>query len=185
MKILIASDIHGSLPATEAILSAYRDLEADCLILLGDLLNHGPRNPIPKGYDPQGVAERLNTVSNHVIAVRGNCDSEVDQMLLRFPMMADYTWVILESGQRMFLTHGHLFNPENRPALATNDVLVHGHTHVPVAEKCDHLFTYNPGSTTFPKANFAPSYGLYESGRLKTIDFKGKVIDEICLVSNV
>lgn len=115
MELFFASDLHGSLPATERVLLAYQQSGADTLVLLGDILNHGPRNPIPEGYNPPAVAERLNAFADRIIAVRGNCDSEVDQMLLTFPMMADYAWVLLESGQRLFLTHGHLYNQNKRP----------------------------------------------------------------------
>ena len=126
MKLFFASDLHGSLPATEKVLELYRASGAQYLVLLGDILNHGPRNPIPEGYNPPAVAEKLNELSQEIIAVRGNCDSEVDQMLLSFPMMMDYSWVLLESGQRIFLTHGHLYNTNKRPALKAGDIIAHG-----------------------------------------------------------
>lgn len=178
MTIFIASDIHGSLPATEVLLSAFSASGAKTLVLLGDILNHGPRNPIPEGYNPAEVASRLNEFAAQIIAVRGNCDSEVDQMLLDFPIMADYAWLVLESGTRLFLTHGHLYNADKRPALSPNDVLVHGHTHIPVAQRDGEHFVFNPGSVTFPRNGFAPSYGLYDDGELKTVTF-----DDECIVS--
>lgn len=116
MKLMFASDIHGSLPATERVLELFAQSGAQWLVILGDVLNHGPRNALPEGYAPAKVAERLNEVAHKVIAVRGNCDSEVDQMLLHFPITAPWQQVLLEK-QRLFLTHGHLFGPENLPAL--------------------------------------------------------------------
>ena len=117
MKLMFASDIHGSLPATERVLSLFEKSGAKWLIILGDVLNHGPRNALPEGYDPAQVAEKLNPYASRIIAVRGNCDSEVDQMLLHFPITAPWQQVLLEQ-HRLFLTHGHLFSPDNLPALA-------------------------------------------------------------------
>ncbi|EKO3959356.1 phosphodiesterase [Vibrio fluvialis] len=176
MELFFASDLHGSLPATERVLQAYQQSDADTLVLLGDILNHGPRNPIPEGYNPPAVAERLNAFADRIIAVRGNCDSEVDQMLLTFPMMADYAWVLLESGQRLFLTHGHLYNQNKLPPLKEGDVLVHGHTHVPVAEKQPHNYLFNPGSVTFPRNGFAASFGRFRHGIIEVCSFDGDVI---------
>ncbi|RJX71649.1 phosphodiesterase [Vibrio sinensis] len=176
MKVFFASDIHGSLPATEKMLSAFNQSGADTLVLLGDILNHGPRNPIPEGYNPPAVAELLNSYADRIVAVRGNCDSEVDQMLLSFPMMMDYAWLLLESGQRLFLTHGHLYNASKRPALRIGDTIVHGHSHIPVAEKDGEQFIFNPGSITFPRDNFAASYGLLSNGLLQVVNFDGDVL---------
>lgn len=134
MKLMFASDIHGSLPATERVLSLFEQSGAQWLIILGDVLNHGPRNALPEGYAPAQVAEKLNQYADKIIAVRGNCDSEVDQMLLHFPITAPWQQVLL-ANCRLFLTHGHLFGPDNLPALTTGDVLVYGHTHIPVAER--------------------------------------------------
>ncbi|MFS1461707.1 phosphodiesterase [Vibrio lentus] len=173
MKLFFASDLHGSLPATEKVLELYRASGAQYLVLLGDILNHGPRNPIPEGYNPPAVAEKLNELSQEIIAVRGNCDSEVDQMLLSFPMMMDYSWVLLESGQRIFLTHGHLYNTNKRPALKAGDIIAHGHTHIPVAEYQDGIFIFNPSSATFPRNDHAASYGLYENGTFKVVSLEG------------
>jgi len=179
MKILIASDLHGSLPATEQVLHVYKSLHADHLVLLGDLLNHGPRNPIPEGYAPDKVAEQLNEFSHHILAVRGNCDSDVDQMLFKFPMMSDYAWLMLESGLRLFLTHGHLYHKDHFPLLAKGDILVHGHTHIPVAKVHGDNFIFNPGSTTFPRQGFVSSFGLYENNTLKIMDFDFHIINEL------
>lgn len=181
MRILIASDLHGSLPATEQVLRAYKEMDARHLILLGDLLNHGPRNPIPEGYAPAAVADKLNAMSEHILAVRGNCDSDVDQMLLNFPMMSDFSWLMLESGVRLFLTHGHLYHQEQMSPLAPGDVLVHGHTHIPVAEYFNNVSIFNPGSTTFPKGGYVPSFGLYENNFLKVMDFNYHPLKELRL----
>jgi len=181
MRLFFASDIHGSLPATQEVLEKYNQSGAEHLIILGDILNHGPRNPVPEGYQPAAVAELLNDYCDQIIAVRGNCDSEVDQMLLNFAMSESYSWVLLENGKRLFLTHGHLFNTDNRPHLKAGDVLVHGHTHIPVAEKDNGIVVYNPGSITFPKGGYVPTYGLYENNELKVLSFSGDVLKQVCL----
>ena len=182
MKLFFASDLHGSLPATQRTLALFAQSGAQTLVLLGDLLNHGPRNPIPEGYNPPEVANLLNQHANNIIAVRGNCDSEVDQMLLNFPMMSDYAWVLLESGQRLFLTHGHLYNQNKLPPLRENDVIAHGHTHVPVAEKITDTFIFNPGSVTFPRNGLPASYGLLSKDELSVVTFDGETLLSTLLV---
>lgn len=176
MKLFFASDLHGSLPATEKIIEKYLSSGAEHLILLGDILNHGPRNAIPEGYRPSDVATLLNEYSDQIIAVRGNCDSEVDQMLLSFPMLESYSWVILENGLRLFLTHGHVYNDQNMPPLRKGDVIAHGHTHIPRAEWKGEIFIFNPGSATFPKGGYEPSYGLFSDGTFEVFDLTGKPI---------
>tara|TARA_Y100001956_G_scaffold14506_1_gene13714 strand:+ start:1947 stop:2495 length:549 start_codon:yes stop_codon:yes gene_type:complete len=176
VKLFFASDLHGCLPATERTLAEFERSGADYLLLLGDILNHGPRNPVPEGYNPPLVAENLNRFADKIIAVRGNCDSEVDQMLLDFPMMMDFAWVLLESGQRLFLTHGHIYNASKRPKLTSGDVIAHGHSHIPVAELDGEQYIFNPGSVTLPRNGYAASYGLYEDGELKVVAFDGNVI---------
>ncbi|MCI1899933.1 MAG: phosphodiesterase [Enterobacter sp.] len=168
MKLMFASDIHGSLPATERVLSLFEQSGAQWLVILGDVLNHGPRNALPEGYAPAQVAEKLNLYASQIIAVRGNCDSEVDQMLLQFPITAPWQQVLLQKC-RLFLTHGHLFGPDNLPVLATGDVLVYGHTHIPVAEKQGSIVHFNPGSVSIPKGGYAPSYGMLEDNQLRVI----------------
>ncbi|MBK4715879.1 MULTISPECIES: phosphodiesterase [Tenebrionibacter/Tenebrionicola group] len=166
MKLMFASDIHGSLPATEQLLARFARSRARWLVLLGDLLYHGPRNALTAGYDPAQVAERLNTLADRIIAVRGNCDSEVDQMLLKCPITASWQQILLERN-RLFLTHGHLYSPENLPPLAAGDVFVSGHTHIPVAKRrADGITLFNPGSTSLPKGGFAPSYGMLDGAVL-------------------
>ncbi|MFT6924687.1 MAG: putative phosphoesterase [Psychromonas sp.] len=181
MKLFFISDLHGSLPATELALKKYEASAANYLVILGDLLNHGPRNPIPQGYQPAAVAQLLNNYSDQILAVRGNCDSEVDQMLLNFPMLESYSWVLLENGTRIFLTHGHLYNSDNRPPLKAGDVLAYGHTHLPVAERNGEQFIYNPGSITFPKEGNVPSYGLFEAGTFKVLSFSDEVLKQVSI----
>lgn len=156
MKLMFASDIHGSLPAAERVLELFARSGAQWLVILGDVLNHGPRNALPEGYAPAQVAEALNRVAERVIAVRGNCDSEVDQMLLHFPITAPWQQVLSER-TRLFLTHGHLYSPDNLPPLAAGDVLAYGHTHIPVAEKRGEIFLFNPGSVSIPKGDLPPA----------------------------
>ena len=145
MKLFIASDIHGDISSAQAIAEAYKKSGADRLVLLGDLLYHGPRNDLPKSYAPKEVISLLNSLRNDLLCVRGNCDTEVDQMVLKFPILADYC--VLYVGKRMiYATHGHNFNCDSLPPLQKGDILLHGHTHVP---KCQNMgdFTYmNPGS---------------------------------------
>ena len=166
MKILVLSDIHGSADCLDTALSSFSSF--DILLLCGDYLNHGPRNPLPDGWNPKGVASILNPLAEKIIAVRGNCDSEVDQMLLHFPITAPWQQVLLEK-QRLFLTHGHLFGPENLPALNQNDVLVYGHTHLPVAEQRGEIFHFNPGSVSIPKGGNPASYGMLDNDVLSVI----------------
>ncbi|MEZ8103782.1 phosphodiesterase [Vibrio cortegadensis] len=181
MNLFFASDLHGSLPATEQMISQYVKSGAKHLILLGDILNHGPRNAIPEGYNPPEVAQLLNQYADQIIAVRGNCDSEVDQMLLSFPMMMDYSWVLLETGQRLFLTHGHTYNSDKRPALRDGDILAHGHTHIPVAEEQNGVVIFNPGSVTIPRNGYSASFGLLRNNRLQVIGFDQSVIKEVTI----
>lgn len=181
MKLMFASDIHGSLPATERVLSLFAQSKANYLVILGDVLNHGPRNTLPEGYAPAQVAERLNRVAEKIIAVRGNCDSEVDQMLLHFPITAPWQQVLTEN-QRLFLTHGHLFGPEQLPPLSAGDVLVYGHTHIPVAALKGDIFHFNPGSVSIPKGGFEASYGLMEGNKLQVIALNDqRVIAEVAI----
>ncbi|HAT2781252.1 phosphodiesterase [Citrobacter koseri] len=168
MKLMFASDIHGSLPATERVLERFAQSGAQWLVILGDVLYHGPRNALPEGYAPAQVAERLNEQAVRIIAVRGNCDSEVDQMLLHFPITAPWQQVLLKN-RRIFLTHGHLFGADNVPALNAGDVLAYGHTHLPVAEKRGELYHFNPGSVSIPKGGFAASYGILDDNVLSVI----------------
>lgn len=171
MKLMIASDIHGSAYYAEKMRKAYIDEKADKLILLGDLLYHGPRNDLPRDYAPKKVIEILNEMKAELLCVRGNCDTEVDQMVLDFPIMADYAVIYVE-GKTMYLTHGHNFNPENPPKLKKGDYLVNGHTHIPANEKRDDFHYINPGSVSIPKNGSGHSYIIYENGEFVLKELK-------------
>ncbi|WP_066686493.1 phosphodiesterase [Christensenella intestinihominis] len=171
MRVLIASDIHGSASFCARLMEAYGRERADRLLLLGDLLYHGPRNDLPDGYAPKKVISMLNGMKNSIMCVRGNCEAEVDQMVLEFPVMADYG--VFSFGEPViYATHGHVWNEENLPPLKQGDILLCGHTHIP---KCtDHgSYVYmNPGSVSIPKEGSAHSYMIYENGVFtwKTLD---------------
>lgn len=165
MKWLIASDIHGSAFWCEKLLKAFEGEKADRLLLLGDLLYHGPRNELPEGYAPKEVFRLLNGYKDKIFAVRGNCDAEIDQAVLEFPMMADYC--LLVQGERMlFATHGHIYNDCAIPPLSKGSILLQGHTHVPRFEEKEGILFLNPGSVSLPKDGSAHSYMLLEGSRL-------------------
>lgn len=166
MKILFFSDIHGMALTLRQLLALADTLHPDRMVILGDILYHGPRNGVHDGYDPQEVVKLLNERKQNILAVRGNCDAEVDQMLLNFPIMADYAELLVDEC-RFFLTHGHLWNESNQPDLPENTILVHGHTHIPVKKKCTSGLTiFNPGSISLPKAGFTRSFGFYDGREL-------------------
>ena len=163
MKLLIASDIHGSAYYCRELLEAYRKEEADKLILLGDILYHGPRNDLPEEYAPKEVIAMLNPMKQEILCMRGNCDTEVDQMVLEFPILSDYGF-LYEKGRMIFLTHGHVFHENHLPMLNKGDILLHGHTHVPVCREHEDYIYMNPGSVSIPKEGSAHSYMIYEDG---------------------
>ena len=172
MKIMVASDIHGSAYYCQKMTEAYKNSGAQKLLLLGDILYHGPRNDLPKEYAPKKVIEMLNNISDEILCVRGNCDSEVDQMVLKFNIMAAYA--IIYDGERMiFATHGHKFNKDNLPSLKKGDILLHGHTHIPVNESIDGITVMNPGSVSIPKENSWHGYMIIENGTYTWYDFDG------------
>ena len=172
MKWMIASDIHGSELYLRKLLEAYNCEKADRLLLLGDLLYHGPRNDLPEGYQPKKVIELLNSMKEEILCVRGNCEAEVDQMVLQFPVMAEYA--ILTAGRRMiFATHGHVFNERNLPPLHKGDILLHGHTHVPKCTEHEDYIYMNPGSVSIPKENSHHGYMIMEG-----LDFTWKDLEE-------
>lgn len=152
MKLMIAGDIHGSALYCEKLLGLFKTSGADKLILMGDLLYHGPRNSLPEGYDPPKTVSLLNSVADKLLCVRGNCEAEVDQMLLDFPVMADYALVLIGS-VTAFVTHGHLYGKNDPPKLGCCSLLINGHTHVPAFERCDGFIYVNPGSVSIPKEN--------------------------------
>lgn len=165
MTYLIASDLHGSLSAVQRLLKIFDEGHYDRLILLGDFSNYGPRNSVPGDLDAPTIVSLLNERADRITAVRGNCDSEVDQMLFRFDMMRDYT-VLSYEGKRLFLTHGHIYNAERRPGLGI-DALLYGHTHVWRCERgYDGVVVCNPGSPTFPKGGNPPTYATLKDGIL-------------------
>ena len=172
MKLLIASDIHGDLDSAEAVLSAYEREGADKLLLLGDLLYHGPRNDLPSSYNPKAVIELLNNNKDKILAVRGNCDTEVDQIVLAFPILADYAYLSLD-GLSVFATHGHHHNTATPPPLRRGEILLHGHTHVLCATPFgDGNWYINPGSAALPKEGNPRTYAVYENRAftVKTLD---------------
>jgi len=163
MKIMIASDIHGSAYYLKQLLERYQKEQPDKLLLLGDILYHGPRNDLPAGYAPQEVIELLNNKKNDILCVRGNCDTDVDQMVLEFPILADYC-ILYEAGHMIFATHGHNHNTANPPMLKAGDILLHGHTHVPAAEAFGSNYYLNPGSISIPKDGSEHSYMMLNDG---------------------
>lgn len=181
MKLMFASDIHGSLYYAEKTIEMYKNEKADKLILLGDLLYHGPRNDLPKDYNPKEVIALLNSVKEELLCVRGNCEAEVDQMVLEFPVMADYMIMYLNN-RMIFVTHGHKFNKSNPPMLKDGDVLLHGHTHIQAMELVDNKYYYiNPGSVSIPKNGNKNSYMVYDesTARFSIKDFDKNIIMEM------
>ena len=177
MKYLIVSDIHGSAPRLQTVLDIYDHERCDMLLIAGDILNYGPRNSIPEGIDPKRIAELLNLRADNIVCIRGNCDSEVDQILLSFPVMADYA-LIVDSGKRIFLTHGHKYSPETQPQLSF-DVMISGHTHIWNLNRNEHGQTFcNTGSITFPKGGNVPTFAILDNGILSVRDLDNKILKE-------
>ena len=166
MKLLIASDIHGSAYWCEKLVRAFEKSKAEKMILLGDILYHGPRNDLPEGYAPKEVISLLNPLKEKLLCVRGNCDTEVDQMVLDFPIMAEYAY-ICGDGLNIFATHGHKFNCDALPPLSDGDILLHGHTHIPAFEKRERFTYVNPGSVSIPKDCSDHSYIILENGEFR------------------
>ena len=180
MKWMIASDIHGSAAYCEKLLAAFGREQADRLLLLGDLLYHGPRNDLPQGYAPKEVIAQLSGVKDKVFCVRGNCEAEVDQMVLPFPVLADYC-LLEQKGRVVFATHGHHYNLENPPLLQPGDVLLHGHTHIPAKDNSLGFWYLNPGSVSIPKENSPHSYMTLEDGQFLWKDLDGAMYDSLAL----
>lgn len=179
MKWLIASDIHGSAYWCKKLIQAFETEGASRMLILGDILYHGPRNDLPRDYNPKEVISLLNPLSDRILAVRGNCDAEVDQMVLDFPIMADYAIVPIcmegcndnsngdscgrPTERIVYATHGHIYNANNMPKLRKGDILLHGHTHIPVFEDHDGIHIVNPGSVSIPKESNPNSYMVMET----------------------
>ncbi len=180
MKIFVMSDIHGSLYYTQKTLDQYEKESCDLIAILGDCLYHGPRNPLPRDYNPSKVALLLNDYKEQILAVRGNCDSEVDQMVLDFEMMGDYH-LLMMNNFKVFMTHGHLYDKEKMPMLNSGDVFIHGHFHVPMARKLGETYYLNPGSITLPKENSQNSYAILTDQSFTVKSVEGGIIQ--CSIS--
>ena len=180
MKLMIASDIHGSEYYCKQLIEQYHKESADKLILLGDILYHGPRNDLPKGYNPKGVIELLNSMKEEILCVRGNCEAEVDQMVLSFSVLSDSMILYLDN-RMVFATHGHIFNKENLPQIKKGDILLHGHTHVQALEKFDGYYYLNPGSVSIPKNGNENSYMIYEDSTYTIKNLEGKDISSLTI----
>lgn len=174
MKWMIASDIHGSAYYCSRLIEAYKTEQAERLLLLGDVLYHGPRNDLPRDYAPKKVIEMLNAMKDDIFAVRGNCESEVDQMVLQFPVMAEYA--LIPAGDRLiYAVHGHNYNEKNLPPLHKGDILLNGHTHVPKCVEHDDYVYMNPGSVSIPKENSHHGYMIFEDNVFIWKDLDGEV----------
>lgn len=175
MKYLVVSDLHGSLQAAETVVRQNKELNPDAILCLGDVLYHGPRNDVPADYAPKQVIALLNPLATHMIAIRGNCDAEVDQMVLKFALTADYNEFLL--GHRLvFMSHGHVFTPINHPQLPHGSIFLSGHTHIPTAEFKDGIYELNPGSLGIPKGGFPKSYGLLNENSFTVSDLDGNSV---------
>lgn len=179
IKFMIASDIHGSAYYCKKMLEAFEQSQADRLLLLGDILYHGPRNDLPRDYAPKQVIEMLNQKKDRIFCVRGNCDTEVDQMVLEFPILADYS-IITTKDRLIYATHGHNFHKNALPPMQPGDILLHGHTHIPAWETFgeDHLYL-NPGSISIPKEGSAHSYMILQDGVCRWYSLDGGVYQEL------
>lgn len=175
MEYLVVSDLHGARTAAESVVRLYDSLRPDAILCLGDILYHGPRNNIPEDYAPKDVIALLNPLAQHIIAVRGNCDAEVDQMVLKFALTADYNAFLL--GKRMlFMTHGHGYSPDHHPDLLPGSIFLSGHTHIPTAEKRQDVYYLNPGSMGIPKGGYPASFALLKDDSFKVMDLNGKPV---------
>lgn len=175
MKWFIASDLHGSASYCKEMLAAYKREEADRLVLLGDILYHGPRNDLPEGYAPKEVIAMLNPFKDEILCVRGNCDTEVDQMVLEFPILADYA-VIADGGLNVYLTHGHKYGEQNPFPMPKGSVLLCGHTHIPACNIHENFTYINPGSVSIPKNGSHHGYMILENGTFTWKDLAGNVV---------
>ena len=185
MKLMFASDIHGSAFYCRRMLELYKNSGAKRLVLLGDILYHGPRNDLPREYAPKEVIAMLNPLKDELLAVRGNCDTEVDQMVLEFPILADYG-LLLVGETRLYATHGHVYNENHLPPLTDGDALIHGHTHLLeakeiTAEDGRRIKILNPGSVSIPKGGNPATYALLEDRVFTILTLDGDVVRQISL----
>lgn len=177
MKYMFASDIHGSAYYCRKMLEAYQESGAERLIILGDVLYHGPRNDLPREYAPKEVIAMLNAVKNEIYCVRGNCDTEVDQMVLEFPVLADYALLAL-NGLTFYATHGHVYNENALPPMQEGDILVHGHTHLLRADRVNGHWILNPGSVSIPKGGNPATYAILDDTVFTIYDFEKHVVKQ-------
>lgn len=193
MKYLICSDIHGSETACAKIVDFFGKFHCDKILILGDVLYHGPRNPLPEGHNPKGVIELLNPLADKIYACRGNCDAEVDQMVLNFSVLSDFVQIVDDDVQ-IFCTHGHVYAPlradgnipelcpptSKRPSVSGNSVVFYGHTHISVLEKnADGIVVCNPGSTSLPKGGTEAGFAIYENRKISLFNMEGNEINSL------
>ena len=191
MRYLVLSDIHGGADELSQALTYFDQYQCDYLVLLGDLLNHGPRNKVPESYEPPKVAQLLNAMNTKIISVRGNCDSEVASMMFNFPCNAPYGYLLVSTArgvQRIFLTHGHLHKIDSGDGSSANelrdklglkhgDIVLSGHTHVAgIFMKPNGLININPGSTTLPKGGTKAGFGLILEDRIELRDLDDNLV---------
>jgi len=174
MKLMIASDIHGSAYYNDLLVERFREEKPDKLLLLGDILYHGPRNDLPAEYVPKRVLASLNELKDRILCVRGNCDGDVDQMVLEFPIMADYLYMYIE-GIEIYASHGHIYN-QNKPLPGLKGIFLCGHTHVPLIEKHDDFVYLNPGSVSIPKDGSRHSYMIFDNREFLWKDLENQEI---------
>ena len=174
MKWFVFSDLHGSAYYCEKVVEAFEREGADKMLFLGDILNHGPRNDLPERYGPPEVIDMLNRYRDRIIAVKGNCDSDVDQAVMQFPLSADFA-VVTVGDRAVYITHGHVYNENNIPPLVKGDVLLHGHTHIPAWEVHDDFIYANPGSVAIPKGGSWNSYMILTDDGMTWKDMDGNI----------
>ena len=172
-KMLVVSDIHGALSGARAVIEAAEHHQTERILCLGDILYHGPRNDVPADYAPKKVIEIMNSLKDRIIAVRGNCDAEVDQMVLSFPVMSDTNTLYL-GNRRLVMSHGHVYGPDHLPFLSEGDIFLSGHTHVPTAYYRDGICLLNPGSVSLPKQNYPASYGVIDESGFTVFDLQNQ-----------
>ena len=178
MRLLIASDIHGDAVCCKQMLEAFERENAEKILILGDILYHGPRNDLPEGYAPKAVIEMLNAIADKLLCVRGNCDTEVDQMVLSFPVLSDIAQFYDGDGKlTLFMSHGHKYSPENLPPIGKETVFLYGHTHQLGKCEKDGIVCINPGSISLPKGGNKKSYAVYENRKIEIKDLQGEVIE--------
>ena len=178
MKLIIASDIHGDAQCCRSLLKQAENEHADKILLLGDILYHGPRNDLPEGYAPKEVIEMLNAASDKLLCVRGNCDTEVDQMVLSFPILSDTAFVYDgEKDITLYMSHGHKYSPDNLPPLQKGTVFLSGHTHILGKWEKNGIVCINPGSVSIPKGGNSKTYAIYENGAIEIRSLEGITVE--------